>query len=66
MYILVDNVLHKGNVMGSTWYYDAGFGVTTLDLDCEEYIMTNDFKAYKNNEPKKELYETKCEKCFGW
>ena len=51
--------------MGSTWYYDAGFGVTTLDLDCEEYIMTNDFKAYKNNEPKKELYETKCEKCFG-
>ena len=64
MFVLVDDVLHKGDVYGCVAGSFTGLGVTVLDLDCDEYIMTNDFKAYKNKEPKKELYETKCEKCF--
>lgn len=59
MFILVDDVLYKGDVLGFDYYAGAGagggFGVTALELDCDEYIVTNDFKAYKKNEPKKEL-----------
>ena len=66
MFIKIDDTLHKGDIVGysvSGNIKSGGFEATGFKLNCGQYLISSEFRAYRN-EPEKENYDHKCKECF--